>query len=451
MSILQKKKVNIQNIVFYLILLFFTVFTLYLAFTVKMGVSSDSWYHLRVSQAYENTLTVPENTPETYKWRDLEHQPYLYFWINGRVLNLNEITFNFNEVIVLRIINIIYSLFTLYGTYLLSKEFFKKKWLSLLPVFLVSNTLMFVFLSSSINYDNMTNMFSVFSLLFFVKALKDKGNWKNIFLMLMLICLGGLTKYTFLPLAFILVVLIAYFVIKNWKEYKQNLRGKVLYFLIPILILLIMNVGVYGVNIIKFQSLTPKCLDVLTYEQCLENGVFYRDNVTIPAQEVNFFKMVFSGERLGPIRYSGIWVWEMSKRIFGIMGDKSLFAKNAIIPFYLFFFLISFIVGILNWKKFNKEIKYLSIVTIFYLLVLLIVQNYDMYLKRDYPTLALQGRYMFPVISSVYVLFVFFLNKVKNKRLRVVIFISLIVLFVVGCIPFFIRNVDSSWFGSIEY
>ena len=207
MFTLQKKKINIQNIIFYIILLFFLVFTGYLAFTVKMGVSSDSWYHLRVSQAYEDTLTVPENTPETYKWRDLEHQPYLYFWINGRVLNLNEITFQFNEVILLRVVEIIYSFFTLYGTYLLSKEFFKKNWLRLLPVFLLSNTLMFVFLSSSINYDNMANMFSVFAILFFVKALKDKGNWKNIFLMLIFICLGGLTKYTFLPLAFILVVL----------------------------------------------------------------------------------------------------------------------------------------------------------------------------------------------------------------------------------------------------
>jgi 4-amino-4-deoxy-L-arabinose transferase-like glycosyltransferase len=416
-----------------------------------MGVSSDSWYHLRVSQAYENTLTVPENTPETYKWRDLEHQPYLYFWINGRLLNLNEITFNFNGVIVLRVINIIYSLFTLYGTYLLSKEFFKKNWLRLLPVFLLSNTLMFVFLSSSINYDNMANMFSVFSILFFVRALKDKGNWKKIFLMLIFIFLGGLTKYTFLPLAFILIVLMGYFVIKNWKVYKENFKGKILYLLLPILVLVIMNIGVYGVNLIRFHSLTPKCLDVLTYDQCLENGVFYRDNVTIPAQEVDLFKMVLSGERLDPIRYAGVWIFEMAIRIFGIMGDKSLFAKTIIIPFYLLFFLISFIVGILNWRNFSKEIKYLSIVTLFYLLVLLFVQNYDMYLKRSYPTLALQGRYMFPVISSVYVLFVFFLNRIKNKRLRAVIFVSLIVLFIIGCLPFFIRNVDSSWFGSIDY
>ena len=451
MFTLQKKKINIQNIVIYIILLLFSVFTGYLAFTVKMGISSDSWYHLRVSQAFEETLTVPQNTPETYKWRDLEHQPYLYFWLNGRLLNLNNITFQFNEVILLRVINIVYSILTVYGTYLLSKVFFKKKWLSLLPPFLLANTLMFVFLSSSINYDNMANMFSVFSILFFVKALKEKGNWKNIFLMLIFICLGGLTKYTFLPLAFILIVLMGYFIVKNWKIYKQNFKGMILYLLIPIIILFILNFGVYGFNLIEFHNLTPDCLDVLTYEQCLQNGVFYRDNVTIPAQEVNFFRMILSGERLDPIRYTGVWIFEMAIRIFGIMGDKSLFAKTAIIPFYLLFLLISLVVGILNWKKMSKEVKYLTIVTIFYLLVLLFVQNYDMYLKRSYPTLALQGRYMFPVISSTYVLFIVFLNRIKNERLRALVFIGLIILFIAGCLPFFILNVDSEWFGSIEY
>ena len=43
-------------------------------------------------------------------------------------------------------------------------------------------------------------------------------------------------------------------------------------------------------TLVKFHSLTPKCLDVLTYDQCLENGVFVRDNVWIPEQEVNLFQ-----------------------------------------------------------------------------------------------------------------------------------------------------------------
>jgi 4-amino-4-deoxy-L-arabinose transferase-like glycosyltransferase len=445
------KKFKVEHVALAVIFIFFLAFTLYLAFNVKMGISSDSWYHLEVSQKYAETLGIPKNGPDTYKWRDIEHIPYLYFWLNGRILNLNSTSFNFNEAILLRVFNVIYSLFTLVGTYLLAKEFFKKKWLAILPVFLLSNTLMFLFLSSSINYDNMANMFAVFSILFFVRAIKNVGNWRSIFLMLIVLSLGTLTKFTITPLAFILVLLIAIYIIKHWKSYKQGFKGSVLYFLIPICILLALNFGVYGINLIRYQSLTPKCLDVLTYEQCLENGVFVRDNEWIPAEEVRFFDMVFSGERIDPVRYMGLWTWEMAKRIYGIMGDSSLFASNIILPFYLFFFLIALILGILNWKDFSKESKYITYVTVFYLLILLFVQNYNMYLKRGYPTLALQGRYMFPVISSSYVLFVLVLNSIEKKWLKGLIFVSLILLFVIGCIPFFIMNVDQSWFGEVVF
>jgi hypothetical protein len=448
---LQKKKINIYNLVLIGIFVIFLSFTIYLSLNIKMGVSSDSWYHLRVSQKYAETFGIPENGPDTYQWRDIENIPYLYFWINGRLLNLNSITFQFNEVILLRFVNILYSLGALIGTYLLSKEFFKKKSLRLLPVFLLSSTLMFVFLSSSINYDNLGNLFSVFSLLFFVKAIKNKGDWKNIFLMLIILCLGTLTKFTIVPLAFILVLLTTIYVIKNWKSYKQNFKVKILYLLIPLGVLIAMNLGVYGVNLIKYHSLTPECLDVLTYDQCLENGVFVRNHVWIPEQEVHLFKMVFSGERMDPIRYTGVWIWEMTKRIVGIMGDSSLFASDYIIPFYLLFLVISVITAIKYRKGFNKESKFLGLSTLFYLLILLFVQNYATYLRQGYPTLALQGRYMFPVISSFYILFIYSLSKIKKKWLRGAVFVGLITLFIIGCLPFFFLNVDPNWFGSIDY
>jgi 4-amino-4-deoxy-L-arabinose transferase-like glycosyltransferase len=340
---------------------------------------------------------------------------------------------------------------TLVGAYLLSSEFFKKKWLRLLLLFFLTNTLMFAFLSSSINYDNLANLFSVFSILFFVRALKQKKDWKNILLMLVMIGLGGLTKFTTLPLSFILIILTSFEVIKNWQKYKQNFKGKQLYLLIPLLLLVLLNFGVYGVNLLKFQSLQPECTQVLTYEQCLENGVFLRDNEWIPAQKVKLFDMIINGERLDPIRYFGVWVWEMAKRIYGMMGDRQLFAFDYIIPFYILPFVTAWVIAIVKWKEIKKSVKYLSIVSIFYLLVLLIVQNYNMYLKRGYPALALQGRYIFPVIVPFYILLIYFLNLLKPKWLRVLLFVFLIILFVLGCWVFFFANVDPDWFGAVDF
>jgi hypothetical protein len=83
--------------------------------------------------------------------------------------------------------------------------------------------------------------------------------------------------------------------------------------------------------------------------------VFVRDFVWIPPVEVHLFDMIFSGERLDPIRYAGLWIWEMTKRIVGIMGDHSLFASNYIIPIFLVFLGLSIFLCIKYGKRFLKR------------------------------------------------------------------------------------------------
>jgi hypothetical protein len=171
-----------------------------MAFNVRMGISSDSWYHLRISQKFAETWEFHRMAQILTNGEILTYSIFIFLdkWKN---FEFKLILFQFNEVILLRLINILYSLGSVIGVYLLSKEFFKKKWLQVLPTVLLTNTLMFLFLSSSINYDNLGNMFSVFALLFFERSLKHTGDIKNVLLMILLLCLGTLTKYTIMPLA----------------------------------------------------------------------------------------------------------------------------------------------------------------------------------------------------------------------------------------------------------
>lgn len=446
-----KKILNKQNIVLGILILIFLVFTTYLAINLKMGSSPDSWYHLRVSQEYSETLGIPQNSENTYQWRDITNIPYLYFWINGRILNLNEMTFNLNQVILLRVFNVLFSLGTVIATYLLSRQFFKNKWIQLIPVALLTNTLMFLSLSSAINYDNLGNMFAAFSILFFVKSIKGKYEIKYPLLTILMLCLGALTKFTILPLAFVIVVLLVIDIFRNRKRWSISIKDKSLLLLLPILLFGGLNLILFGNNILKHGELTPACEKTLTYEQCLTNGVFYRDEITMPAVEVNLIEMISTGERLDPIRYAGVWTWEMTKRVVGIMGDQSLYHSIFTVLIFVSLLTIILIFGISNWKRYSKELKYTVFITLFYLLVLMIVQNYDMYLKRSYPTLALQGRYMFPVISSFYVILTMFMVKIPNKYLRYGLIALLLILLISLSIPFYILNVDPSWFGSITY
>lgn len=433
------------------IFILFGIAILFLALKLKMGISPDSFYHLDVSKAYSSTLGIPANTPDTYQYRDITRIAYLYFWINGRILNINNGLIN--EVLLLRIVNIIYSLGTVYITYLLSKEILKGKWKRLLPILLLTNTLMFVFLSSSINYDNLANLLSLLSIFFFVKFVKSDLSIKHLLLMILFLCLGALTKYTLLPLAFILVVLSLIDIFIKKEKLKDIKIGKDILLLFPVLFFLFLNIALYGVNLIKYGSLDPNCERILTHEQCLENGVYYRDNITFPSTEVEGFKgtfdLIINGDRINPILYFGKWVLNITDKIFGIMGDSSLYMPRYFKYLYLFFLSVSILLSAIFFKKWNKVDKYLMVITLFYISILFLFWNYNMYLKHDHLYLGLQGRYIFPVISIMYILFskaIFFL---KKKWAIYAILIPLIILFLYGCIPFFSLNVEFWWLQGI--
>jgi len=446
-----EKRINKEKIILILILLVFGILITFLAFKLRMGVSPDSFYHLEVSKAYSTTLGIPDNTPDTYKYRDITRIAYLYFWVNGRILNINNGFIN--EIIVLRIVNVLYSLGTVYVMYLLSKEIIKKRFERLLPLFFLTSTLMFVFLSSSINYDNLANLLSILSIFFFVKFVKSKLDIKHLLFMFLFLCLGGLTKFTVLPLAFILTVLSIVDIFKKRELLKSIKINKYFLLLIPILFLGILNVELYGTNIFKYGGLEPACEKILTHEQCLSNGVYYRDNVTLPGIKIDNFgdivNLVQSGDRISPLGYFFKWIPNFVMKIYGIMGDSSLFMNSIFTYVYIGIFLISILLGLIYYKKWKVLDIYLVLIFLFYMLILFIFQNYDMYLKHNHFYLGLQGRYIFPVISIMYILFTKSFTFIKYKWLKYLILIPIIILFIYSCIPFFFSNVEDWWLSGV--
>ena len=440
------KKIDISKIALIFMFLVFIVVCMFLAFNIKLGVSPDSYYHFEVSKAYSTTLVIPQNTPETFKWRDITRIPYLYFWINGRILNINNGIFD--EVILLRIVNILYSVGTIYIVYLLSKELFKNKWKRLLPVFFLSHTLMFVFLSSSINYDNLANLFCTLSIYFFVKFIKD-SNLKYILLMLLFLCMGALTKSTVLPVALILVILCIVEIIKRKINFKKIKVGKELLLIAPILLFALLNLELYGGNFIKYGKLQPSCTQVLTHEQCLENGVYYRDRIDFQAVPIKGFSetfdMIRDGERVGPVRYLFKWFPDLTGKIFGVMGDSSLYLPSVFKYIFIFFFLTALISAIVNRKKWTKVDRYLMIILLFYICILFFTQNYSMYLTYNNYYLGLQGRYIFPVISIIYVLMAKSFVIIKERRLRYFILFSFILLLMYSCNIFLFLYLPYYW------
>ena len=327
-SLLIWEKFNTQLLLALLILVF-SGYAVYVATHLQRDIVPDEPYHFAVSKSFAPTWGIPEDVFEARSMGVSTRQnPFFAYWLNGRALNLlNWVKPNSSEwqqLVFLRLVNVVYSIGTVIFAYLFSKELIQHKWWSLLPVFILTNTLMFVLLSGGVSYDNLTNLLSIAGLYYLLRVLKGKDFVINSLLWLILIALGALTKETILPLALGMTVAWVIFVIKNRSNLDLTVlktsRAIVLLFVMALLV--VGNLAIYGLNLIRYQSLTPACSDVYTLEFCQSTAqAIRRQQLALPEKLT-----VFQAFRQGypePIRYAfDTWIRAMLMKTFGIMGGQ---------------------------------------------------------------------------------------------------------------------------------
>ena len=259
------------KIVLLLLISIFIAYAVFIALKTNSGIIPDEPAHFTFSMHYSTTWGIPPDVTETYSlgWY-IYRNPFLFYWINGRIINILELLkpdiSQGQLFIVLRLVNVIYGLGTVIFCSFLSKELIKDKWFSLLPIFLLTNTLMFVFLVGGVSYDNLANLFSMAGLFFFVRVLQKKSFIANSFGWTISIFAGTLVKFTILPLALIMSIIWVIYIIKNRKEIfpiaffylRDSLLGAIL------LIITFGNLAIYGYNLLFYQSITPNCRDILS-------------------------------------------------------------------------------------------------------------------------------------------------------------------------------------------
>ncbi len=433
----------------FIILLVFTIFSSYLVFSIKKGLPPDEDYHISLSQAYSTTLLIPENTEETHPYSDITRIPYLSFWVNARLINLNFTSLD--DYLVLRLFNLVISIGSLLVVSLISKEIIKKRYLSLFPTFLLANTLMFVFLSASVSYDNLANFFVFLSVYFFVRYLKSKKN-SSLFLLFVFQSLALLTKFTVIPVIFIENFLLLLFLIKNY-NWQDLLRGRFLsgrkHLVLVVLVVFTVSLVLllYGTNSIKYGQLRVGCDKILTVEQCMKNGIYARSKSLEKYSYKNFSELrEILKSRITPYEYFSDWIMAMTRRTFGIVAFKWLLVDKYYANIYITLFAVLIFTVIRKWKKEDTLETKLIILSIFYVLVLLIYQNYRTYLQRGRFDLGLQGRYLFPVLPIIYIILIKYLETLKPQFVKLIIILLLVIVFVLGCIPFFFLFVTEGWF-----
>ncbi len=141
------------------------------------------------------------------------------------------------------------------------------------------------------------------------------------------------------------------------------------------------------------------------------------------------------------------WLPNTFYRVFGILGHLSYFPAGIIILYrQLFYWVIG--LGVVYWRQPSFTDINLIAVFVFYSLVLLIT-NYDSELVCGFRQIAIQGRYLFPVIGIAFVMLTKILTQVPNKIIKYTTLIFALLLFTYGGPMKFIRYYDTeflNWF-----
>ena len=416
------------RIILFILLFIFMVYSVFIAVNLKPGLIPDEQAHFLFSKHYSSTWGIPPDVPETYGlgWY-IQQNPFLYYWINGRIINIIDLfkpnISEWETLILLRLINVLYAVGTVIVCYLLSKELIKHRWWQLLPVFLLTNTLMFVFLAGGVNYDNLANLLSITAILFLVRVLIHRDFISNSLGWLISIFSGTLVKYPILPLALVLSIVWLVFIYKN-KEQVFPLVFQLkrhLFSAFVLLALIVGNLVIYGYNLIVFQAITPQCGDILTKTECIISPYYQRYTETALERKLTISESIDSGYPDPATYIIDSWVPNMLYRIFGILGHLSYFpARTIIIVRLLFYWVILWTIRF--WRKPSFVTSSMISIFSFYTLVLFII-NYNSELVYGFRQIAVQGRYIFPVIGIAYVLFSIM---IKNIPIRTIKYLTLI-------------------------
>ena len=353
-------------------------------------------------------------------------------------------------LIFLRMLGVIYSTITLIFGYLLAKEVIENRWGQLFVVFLLINTLMFVFLSGGNSYDNLLNLCSFAGIYYLTRVFNGRPFYNNSLMWLMCILFGALVKITMLPLAGITGLVWLLYVVKNRKiiDFGFTWDFKSISISLICIALFAINFAIYGVNIVKYRTLYPACVQTFTKKQCKSYSQYVRDQDLGLKKKLSLIDVV-NGGYPDPIEYGfDYWISSILKRIYGIMGHQSYFPDVSITAHRLLI-LWTIIITIRYWKRPSYTIASLYAILFFYILVLF-QDNYNAELFYGFKHVGIQGRYLFPIFSVYYTLMVYSFCNIPSSMFRRFTFSATAILFLYGSpvviLLRFYNSILSSWF-----
>lgn len=400
----------LERITYVAIILWFLYQVFELSLHVRLGLPPDELHHTHLCNFYKEAKWFsPLESEETYPYGAILIYPYLYHLVMGKLLWLN--FFWSHDDYMLRFLNVLLSLGVVTVSYSLFKEVTECRCSRLLALLLMTSVPMFVFISGSISYDNLTYLLATLSILYAVRFLKYKKLAAFLSSLLYLL-LGSLTKAVFLPFYPIFLLLLVVLFRRILPEFKSSLSAPLSFrdkfLLIAVVIALIANIRLYGGNFMTYGSIFPSPEVAMGAEKA------YRYFPQAKRDE-DYRRAAYQKPIMNPSEFIPKYFGQVAKTTFGFMAHKSYYRTDedmskllrGCIPFFVGLLFV-FVLGIWNFKKpippVRDALLFTSSISLIYTLITMI-DNYNGYTIFRAFGMGLQGRYLFTVLPGMAIAF----------------------------------------------
>jgi hypothetical protein len=462
-------------------MVYFGLRLLFLAVTIGPGIPPDEITHFGICEIFSRYPLLPENSPDSYQYGLVTNIPWLYYWIMGKLLPLN--FFGISDLVFLRLLNIPLAFLHAWFVWRLLRLVTDDRLTQLLLLTAVTNTMMLTFLSAFVSYDNLANLLAAMSI-YYLLAFFERRSGTQLLFSLLCQLVGCLTKLTFLPLALALDVLLVIHELRNLRAlpagtvafFRQSRRSAVT---LTVLVLagLALNIQLYGGNYFRYGALTVETTRVLPLEEALqyrltargyvfnqfkegkvskEQALAMTSRIDHPGDRADAVFMIENYARFknGEIRilsfpeYVPLWITRMAAGIFGVFAHLQIANYWPTIAPIALLAGVSLLAFLVRWRPRDAGWIPTCLLAIagFYTLFLMYRFNYQNYLETGAPFVALQGRYIFPVIGPLYVLASYYLMRLfEGREARTAIWGVAVFILIISDFPLFLARLTPAW------
>lgn len=413
----------------------------WMALSTTPGVAPDEPYHYNLVHLFARNGWLPfiHNQSGYYSLGEIKHSPFiLYEYLLSLPYHL--FASSSHRLEILRLISVALGVLAFYLANKLAGRLKLSPAVKNLSLFMLINTLMFTFLASSVNYDNLLIPLSLAGLIL-ILDLYEKITSTRILLLSIILLAGCLTAVNFLPIALILFIAAVF---RLWRtetavgrtaRLRQFRSVTNLLLLIPLVLLAALFIQRYGINFVRYHTYDPSCDRVNTVSQCQQDAIYRRDTA---------LRQTAQPVAVTPMEYLPRWTWLMNSSIFGILGQFSII-PNKLARYWTE---LIYIVGvIIIFKFYRRQWRWDLLVTIsvFYALVLF-AKNYHDYASTGV-NYGVQGRYIFPIFPFLLILLNrYMLDGRLNRIFRGVYALFTIAVFLTASLPTYILKFNSAWY-----